>query len=402
MTPTISQDPNRINRLRNLQILNTEIEDDFNSITEIASYICNVPIALITLVDKDKQWFKAAKGVGELKETPIDISFCKHTINADSGELQVKDLSVDERFVNNPFVVGAPHVKFYSGISIVTTDGFRLGTVCVFDNKARELNESQINCLRLLADYTIKLIELKNTNSNLKQNKKALIDANDDLKQYAYAVAHDIKGPLRTMSIFSKFLITEAKDKLNKKEKEYIHYITKSAFELSKYTKSLLEFSESTQADISVAKAVDINDLIDSLNELINKDKSVTILTDKNLPTVFISEIGLRLILQNLLSNSIRYRKKNNPNPYIIIMASSLEDVYEFKVIDNGIGIPIKKLEKIFDIFNKHKDFKESSGIGLSVVKRIVKKMNGKIEISSVEGQGTEVKFIIPKILKAI
>jgi signal transduction histidine kinase len=207
---------------------------------------------------------------------------------------------------------------------------------------------------------------------------------------------------LRTMSIFSKFLITEAKDKLNKKEKEYVHYITKSAFELSHYTQNLLEFSESTQTDIREGKAVNLNELIDSLNELINKDKAITILTDKNLPTVFISEVGLRQVLQNLIANSIRYKKVDSSNPYVIFMVEVDETNYHFKVIDNGIGIPKQKLDRIFELFHKHKNYKESTGIGLSVVKRIIEKMKGKITIDSVENQGTEVKFTIPKILKSI
>ncbi len=397
-----NNDINRINKLRNLNILDTQKEEEFDSITEIASFICDAPMSLVTLIDDERQWFKAVKGLEGLTEVPVQASFCVHAINNDNGEMIVDNLTEDSRFEESPFVKNAPNAQFYAGISIETSDGFRLGTVCVLDTKPRNLTDKQIGCLRLLADYTVKLIELKTTNESLAQSQSLLDSVIKDLKQYAYSIAHDIKGPLRTMSIFSKFLIKEAKDKLNKKEKEYLHYITSSAVELSNYTQNLLKFSESTQTETDNATTVNLSDLIQSIDELYNKDKVITILHDKDLPLIFTSEAGLKQILQNIISNSIRYRKTDIPNPYAIIMITADDDNYIFKVTDNGIGMSKKQLKKSFELFNKNKNFKDSTGIGLNITKRIIEKMNGEIVIDSKENHGTEITFTLPKIMKML
>jgi len=123
---------------------------------------------------------------------------------------------------------------------------------------------------------------------------------------------------------------------------------------------------------------------------------------DKDLPLIFTSEAGLKQILQNIISNSIRYRKTDIPNPYAIIMITADDDNYIFKVTDNGIGMSKKQLKKSFELFNKNKNFKDSTGIGLNITKRIIEKMNGEIVIDSKENHGTEITFTLPKIMKML
>jgi signal transduction histidine kinase len=201
------------------------------------------------------------------------------------------------------------------------------------------------------------------------------------------------------MSAFSKFLMKEAKAKMTATEMEYLNYIVNSTKELSNYTQNLLKFSESTQLDTSRAQMVDLNMLVNSLDELINKNKEVSILHDKNLPTIFVCEVGLLQVFRNLISNSIRYRKMDIDNPFIVISVVEQNNEYFFKVTDNGIGVSKKKLLNMFELFNRDKMNSESTGIGLNVVERILDKMNGRITIASTEGEGMEVSFILPKIL---
>jgi signal transduction histidine kinase len=394
-----SNKPSRINKLRNLSILDTPKESEFEYIAEIAAYICDSPISLVAFLDEERQWFKAARGLGDMTEAPVETCFCIHTIRTDDGKLIVSDLKKDERFADNSFVVKEPDINFYAGISIETSDGHRIGTVCVMDVESKVLSPKQIECLELLAHYTNKLIELRASNTELTMQKANLLLLNDDLKQYAYAIAHDIKAPLRIMSAFSTFLMKEAKSKMNEKELGYLNYIVNSAKELSNYTQNLLNFSESTQLDTSRAQMVDLNILVYSLDELINKNKEISILYDKNLPTIFASEVGLIQVFRNLISNSIRYRKMDIDNCFAVISVVEQNNEYHFKVTDNGIGVSKEKLSDMFELFNGDKMNSESTGIGLNVVERILNKMNGTISITSTEGQGTEVSFILPKIL---
>lgn len=390
----------RISELRNYRILDTISEEEFDAITKIISYICDAPISLITLIDKNRQWFKSAYGVGELKETARSFSFCTHTILEEHNYMIVGDLSEDERFIDNPFVVNEPQVRFYAGATLITQNGHKLGTVCVLDVKPRTLTDKQLETLKLMSLYTMKLIEVRRKNQELETTKTMLQNLNQSLEQYAYALAHDIKAPLRTMSAFTSLLLRKAKGKLNKHEQDYLMFIVKSAKELAAYTQNLLRFSKSTQLNVEDCKDVDLNELLNKINTLLNKNGTVTFLYDDSLPVIFTSEIGLQQILQNLISNSIRYRNPHLPNPYVGIEFVETPTHYQFKVIDNGKGISSIKKKSIFKLFRRDKMNKDSTGIGLNVVKRIVEKMNGTISLDSEEGGGTTVEFTIKKVIK--
>ena len=134
----------RIRELLSLNILDSEADANLDMITELASSVCGTPIALISLIDSDRQWFKSRVGLGAT-ETPRDYAFCAHAINQPDEVFLVKDSTQDERFVDNPLVTGEPHVIFYCGVPIVTEAGNAIGTVCAIDNQPRELNEFQIN-----------------------------------------------------------------------------------------------------------------------------------------------------------------------------------------------------------------------------------------------------------------
>ncbi|MFK7948844.1 MAG: ATP-binding protein [Saprospiraceae bacterium] len=388
----------RIEKLKSLEILDTEIEAEFEAITQVATYICDTPISLISLIEEDRQWYKSARGVGDLKETPIKHSICVNVINDESGEMAINDLREDERFADNPFVVNNPNIQSYTGVSIETSDGHRLGTLCVIDTKPRTLTEAQLNCIRVLADYTVKLIELRNSNHQLEEHKNDLLTANNDLEQYAYAIAHDIKAPLRIMSSFTNILLRKAGSKLSKEEKEYLYYIVKSAKELSNYTQNLLQFSRNIQINTETCTFVNLNQLMDDLNIMLNPEKQVMLLYDSNLPHVFVAKTGLQQILKNLISNSIRYRDTEAISSFIGFEIVEKDDVYEFTIVDNGIGISEERQATLFNLFIRNKMIKESTGIGLSVVQRLVKKMGGELHISSKLGKGTTVKFTIKRI----
>jgi len=143
---------NETERLKALywhELLDTMAEEVFDDLTLLASHICNTPIALITLVDKDRQWFKSKIGL-DTSETPRDIAFCGHAI-LQSDVLEVKDALKDQRFVANPLVTAQPHVRFYAGARIKTLEGYALGTVCVIDQVPRKLTPKQTESLTVLS-----------------------------------------------------------------------------------------------------------------------------------------------------------------------------------------------------------------------------------------------------------
>lgn len=149
----------RLEALHQYQILDTEPDETLNDLTRLAAYICGTPIALISLIDLDRQWFKARLGLTET-ETTRDVSFCGHAIMQE-GPFVVRDALDDQRFRDNPLVTSQPNIRFYAGSPLMTPEGFKLGTLCVIDRVPRDLNPEQIAALRMLGNQVITQLDLR-------------------------------------------------------------------------------------------------------------------------------------------------------------------------------------------------------------------------------------------------
>ena len=168
----------RLEALRSLDILDTPPEIDFDELTKLAALICKMPIAVISLVDENRQWFKSKLGL-DAQQTARNISFCTHAIEQ-SEVLIVEDALRDERFCNNPLVQSDPRIRFYAGAPLRLENGVNLGTLCVIDREARSLDAQQIEALSCLANQVINLIRARDMHRNLQLatlRLKNLIDA---------------------------------------------------------------------------------------------------------------------------------------------------------------------------------------------------------------------------------
>jgi PAS domain S-box-containing protein len=146
-------DDRRLLALRELSVLDTPPEPVFDAITALAAQVCEVPIALVSLVDRERQWFKAHVGLPGVKQTPREVAFCHHAIEQ-AALLEVQDALADPRFRHNPLVTGQPDIRFYAGAPIEVAGGHRIGTVCVIDRQPRQLTQGQRNVLAGLARIT--------------------------------------------------------------------------------------------------------------------------------------------------------------------------------------------------------------------------------------------------------
>jgi nitrogen-specific signal transduction histidine kinase len=200
----------RLNALKKYEILDTDKEEIYDSITKLVANICNVPICLISLIDENRQWFKSKYGLDAI-ETPRDVSFCGHAINQ-TEIFCIEDSTKDDRFKDNPLVTGEPNVIFYAGKPLVDNNGFALGTLCVIDNKPRKLTETQLEQLKILSEQVVYLIQLKKQAKTSTNTIKLLSKLSKNLPGFIYTYKLNPDGsscfPYSSQMIYSIYEVT--------------------------------------------------------------------------------------------------------------------------------------------------------------------------------------------------
>lgn len=387
----------RLNALQSLNILDSLPEQQYDNITELASYICGTRNAVISLVDKNRQWFKSKVGISAC-ETSREVSFCAHAIHNPTELMEISDTSSDLRFKDNPLVLDKENpVIFYAGVPILDTSGHALGTLCVMDDQPKKLDEKQKKALYNLAQQVQELLKLHVLNNELKESRSHLKKHNELLKDFAGTVSHDMKMPLANLIVTSDILKKKYAELIDDNGKIYLNYLKKSSLSLSNYITDILAHYESSSYNIDDRKSFDVNDLLENIIELINIKHDCEI----NLPefnhTLHCNRVALEQIFLNLIGNSIKYNDKEKA---VIDLSISLDAThYIFKITDNGRGIPKDKIESIFDLFSTVGEYdregQKGHGIGLCTVKKLVHQLGGEISVASELGSYTTFNFSI-------
>lgn len=186
----------RLVALDKYAILDTDPEQSFDDLTLLASYICKTPIAMISLVDEDRQWFKSRVGL-DAAETSRDIAFCSTAI-LQPDVFVVPDALADDRFRDNPLVVSDPHIRFYAGAPLINEDGYALGTLCVVDRAPRELAPDQQDALKALSRLVLAQLEFRR---NLILLKEALTDRTKEEHERQQELLHVQETLMRVMGL---------------------------------------------------------------------------------------------------------------------------------------------------------------------------------------------------------
>jgi GAF domain-containing protein len=188
-------DKQRLKILWQYEVLDTIPEEVFDDLTELAARICEAPIAMITLVDEKRQWFKSKVGV-TVSETSREVSFCSHAIEQ-TDLFIVPDATLDARFAQNPLVVSDPKIRFYAGAPLISPDGYALGTLCVIDKVPRELRSDQKQALRVLARHVMTQLELRRHSGALSRANKDCLRMKGQLEKAQAELAkvrRELKG----------------------------------------------------------------------------------------------------------------------------------------------------------------------------------------------------------------
>jgi GAF domain-containing protein len=196
--PSVPNETRRLKVLWQYEVLDTVPEEMFDDLTELAARICEAPIALISLVDEKRQWFKSKVGTG-VQETSRDISFCAHAIRQNDLFI-VPDATQDERFAANPLVTSDPKIRFYAGAPLITPDGYALGTLCVIDKVPRELRPEQKQALVILARHVVSQLELRRRSRELAKLRQEHRQAESELEELRAELATGRKPPRKKPS----------------------------------------------------------------------------------------------------------------------------------------------------------------------------------------------------------
>lgn len=386
----------RIAELKKYNLLDTLSENDFDNITALIAAICEVPISLITLLDSDRNFFKSHFGLN-FNQSPRNISFCGHAILQEEEIFIVEDSTKDERFKDNPLVTEMKAI-FYAGVPLVSNNGFKLGSLCVFDHKPRKLSKVQITSLKALAKQVVILFELRKKNKLLTEFQKELQQRNERLVKFAHVVSHDLKSPLANITSLTRLLREENIQNLSEDSNTYLNYIEESSLTLKNYINGILKFYKADELIDAQKQDVELKKLFEEISEILMTDDIVfKFPTEGVLKNV--NKAALSQIFLNLVDNSLKYNLKQQR--LVSITYSEEPDFHKFSIKDNGMGIDLGVQEEIFTLFKttgiKDRDGKEGTGIGLATVKSLVSKLGGTIFLESEPGKGSIFTFTIQK-----
>ncbi len=383
----------RLKALHSYELLDTLPEEAYDTITKLASYICDTPISLVTLLDADRNFLKSRLGI-DMSESPRDISFCGHAILTEKPIFIVEDARVDERFQDNPLVKDFKAI-FYAGVPLKTADGHALGTLCVYDHKPRILDEKQQEALLGLAKQVILLFEAHKQNIELQRSQEEAALRNDRLEDFARLIAHDLKSPLASIEGLVNLLSEDYAEDNDEDFTMFMGHLSTSAKSMRNYIDGLLEYY---RADTLLAKRADIT-LETIVNEVKNIHKSgdiiISLANTINLKAVPV--VAIEQVISNLIDNGVKYNTSEHPE--ITLSGDITKDFYSISVADNGVGIPQDMQATIFEPFKtmgtNDRNGNKGTGMGLATVKKLVEALGGVITVDSTVNKGSIFTFTI-------
>ena len=390
------------------ELLDPAPEEGFDRLTERAAAICETPIALVSLVDDSRQWFKSKIGL-EPQQTAREVAFCNHAIR-DTGLFEVTDATLDKRFMDNPLVLSDPNIRFYAGQPLLDPDGYALGTLCVIDREPRQLSEYQRRALALLADEVIDQILARRNRMLLEQAKETAEQAQAEAEQaqaeaeaanrmksrFLAVVSHEIRTPLSTIVGYPQLILNGIESLSREEIAEHARVIFERGQALLALLNDLIDLSRIEANEISLnLQPLSLVELFETIRRgqhaLLDADGfSLEVEVEPAAGYVQADDMRLHQVLANLLSNA---KKASPPGGSIGLRATRERDRVLISVTDQGRGMTAAQQERILESFYQAGTYadqgSQGAGLGLSIVKRIVDLHRGELLITSEVGRGS-------------
>ncbi|WP_203733202.1 GAF domain-containing sensor histidine kinase [Paractinoplanes durhamensis] len=392
--PVPVDEPARLAALHDAGVLDTAPEEDFDDIALLASEICGTPMGLVSLVDNDRQWFKAKVGL-ELTQVPRELSFCSHAINS-HDLLEVPDATQDIRFADNPYVQGG--LRFYAGAPVVLDGTFAVGTVCVIDHEPRELTEAQRRALRSLARHAAVQLELRRYARHAGEIADRMRQLDRMKDSFLATVSHELRTPLSTIRGYLEMLLEGDFD--GETSRRFLSVMQRNSDRLLRLIDELLLVArltdEAMELDITELDLADIAHQVTTGCRALAEHKNVQVRDRTKAPVPARGDAKrLTQALNHLVVNAIKFTGEGGE----IIVDATADGEPEVTITDNGVGIPSEDLPHVFDRFYRCASADvmavQGPGLGLAIVKSIIEAHHGSVHLASVPGVGTTVRLTL-------
>ena len=391
----------RLQALQSYAILDTPPEASFDQLTRFASQLCNTPIALVSLIDRDRQWFKSRVGL-DVPETPRDIAFCTHAI-LQPDIFEVRDAIADPRFHDNPLVLGKPDIRFYAGTPLIDPTGKPLGTLCVIDRVPRSLTPLQRDGLRLLGRAVIDQIALQQWIRELASVGVDLAGARDQALAATRAkdvflanMSHELRTPLNTILGLSDLL--REQQPAASEQRADLDTVHDAGRHLLAVIEDILAYAqlELDQPQLRL-QAFNLSELVREVEaamrvQLRDRPVALHVLRPADAP-IFSDPTRVRQIAYNLVGNALKFTEQGE----VTVTLEPAADGYRLHVRDTGIGIAADKLPLLFRDFSQvHAGPTGGTGLGLAISRRYARLLGGDILAESDPGRGSVFTLELP------
>jgi signal transduction histidine kinase len=407
MPPVPDNEMKRIMKLSDLDVDYADVQDALQDLSKLAAKVAGTPISLINLIDSFTQWTVSNYGLA-LEQMPRTDSVCQYTIVAKEAELEVKDLSSDDRFKDKFYVTGPPLLKYYFGVPLQTADGYNLGALCVLDQVGREISPEKVELLKIIANEIVSRLTAFQLIRELKNKVK---EAGDTQRK----VAHDIRGPLGGIVSLAQIISQQGNENKMDQVLEFIGLIQKSGRSLLELANEILGADK--RVDAAPVKSDHSQASPDTFNLRVFKDKLEKLFTPQAIPkdirftvaianeneTIPFSKNKLLQITGNLISNAIKFTPQHGSVTVELgLMVSDNDKNLQIKVSDTGVGLDTVAVEQLFSqgavASTTGTEGEQGYGFGLALVKHLVDDLKGKIEVVSRPGEGAIFTVSIPNV----
>lgn len=400
IAPPTADESARLDALRNYQILDTGVEKAYQDIVELAGAICNTPIAVICLVDSDRQWFKARAGL-DAAETSRDVAFCAHAIHGRELFI-IPDATLDDRFFDNPLVTNDPSIRFYAGAPLCNQDGHVLGTLCAIDRKPNALNDFQQRALEILSQQVIQLLELRRAVHQLDQTSQELRDSNASKDRLLSILSHDLKTPFIGLVGLSNMLRDDWEEMPRDEIKELADDLATSADAGLRLVEQMLEWAMLEGKGFAKGPTdFDLGHLLEDVQSTlapVAKQKGIELMIHTGEPFCVHADAGMcRSLFQNLVSNALKFTPAGGAVD-IAIFAEGKN--VRCEVRDTGLGISPERIKQLLAANSTHSTVGTSgetgTGLGLVLCRQMLERNRGTLTVTSELGRGSVFKVRLP------